>query len=224
MGLDGIELVIRVEESFGIKIADEEASRCETVGQLYEVVLKKISTPDQNKCLTAIMFYKIREIFVAYGNCLRKAVRPDARLEDLVPKKTRRKFWNRISNHSGMELPSLAYPLWFKWLIFAASAVAFVAMGIIWNFPVSAFATLTGAMIFCKFIFTPLATVLRPATVGELAQIMVRDNIGKISTKANSISKDDVWNCLIEIVADETGNDKSHIKYDSRFVADLNMG
>ena len=39
MGLDTVELVIEVEESFGFSIDDNDASSLETVGDLYAYIL-----------------------------------------------------------------------------------------------------------------------------------------------------------------------------------------
>lgn len=38
MGLDAVEIVLRVEDLFAIDIGDEEAAKVETVGQFYELI------------------------------------------------------------------------------------------------------------------------------------------------------------------------------------------
>jgi hypothetical protein len=42
MGLDAVEIVLRVEELFAIDIGDEEAAKVETVGQFYELICSKL--------------------------------------------------------------------------------------------------------------------------------------------------------------------------------------
>ena len=42
MGLDIVELIVRVEEVFQIHIADQEANSVSTVGDLYNLVLGKL--------------------------------------------------------------------------------------------------------------------------------------------------------------------------------------
>ena len=39
MGLDGVELVLAIEDSFGVEIPDEDAERIITVGDLNDYVL-----------------------------------------------------------------------------------------------------------------------------------------------------------------------------------------
>lgn len=54
MGLDSVELIIAVEERFGIAIDDAEASLIETVGDLEQVVLCKLA-PQESKVTQAIL-------------------------------------------------------------------------------------------------------------------------------------------------------------------------
>jgi acyl carrier protein len=48
MGLDMVEVVMRVEEVFGINIPDGEAGLIDTVGDLYRLILKSLNIPYQS--------------------------------------------------------------------------------------------------------------------------------------------------------------------------------
>jgi hypothetical protein len=45
MGLDTIEVVLCVEEVFGLSLPDDECGRIVTVGDLYRLVLSKLGLP-----------------------------------------------------------------------------------------------------------------------------------------------------------------------------------
>ena len=64
MGLDAVELVMRVEEEFGIEIPDAEAEEATTVGKLYELVLSKLKPDNRDVCLTSTAFYRTRQAFI----------------------------------------------------------------------------------------------------------------------------------------------------------------
>ena len=57
MGLDGVEIVMKVEEAFGITIDDAEAGKITTPGQLIELVLSKVGRTVDEACLTQRAFH-----------------------------------------------------------------------------------------------------------------------------------------------------------------------
>lgn len=57
MGLDGVEIVMKVEDAFGIGIADSEAEKIVTPAQLIALVLSKVDRTPQPACLTQRAFH-----------------------------------------------------------------------------------------------------------------------------------------------------------------------
>ncbi|MGA2890094.1 MAG: hypothetical protein ABSE51_18765 [Terracidiphilus sp.] len=53
MGLDAVEIILRVEELFSIDISDEEAAKVETVGQFYELICSKLQIPPLQSPVTS---------------------------------------------------------------------------------------------------------------------------------------------------------------------------
>lgn len=60
MGLDIVELIMRVEETFEIEIPDEEASELNTVGKLYQAILCRLGFEDLQRCPSSAVFYQAR--------------------------------------------------------------------------------------------------------------------------------------------------------------------
>ena len=48
MGLDAVDLVLCIEEAFGIEIAVEDYGGLKTVGQLHDYIVRKSAFPDDD--------------------------------------------------------------------------------------------------------------------------------------------------------------------------------
>ena len=101
MGLDGVELVMAVEEHFGIGISDAEASMLETPRLMANLVVRKVSGEvGEDQCATQRAFYRIRRELRGMG-LSRSAVRPEARFNDLCGEETwrrRKAWWRRLGD------------------------------------------------------------------------------------------------------------------------------
>jgi len=53
MGLDAVEIILRIEELFSIDIGDGEAAKVETVGQFYELICSKLHIPPLRSPVTS---------------------------------------------------------------------------------------------------------------------------------------------------------------------------
>lgn len=62
MGLDVVEIVMSVEEHFGIEIPDDIAGTLTTVGSLHSFVVAEISRQDRHAVDADAVFAQLREI------------------------------------------------------------------------------------------------------------------------------------------------------------------
>lgn len=105
MGLDSVELVLRIEEEFSIELPDGEIMDTRTVGDLYRVVLSKLETTPS--CLSSKAFYRVRTALVECLGLPRRSIRPSTPLDSLIPRTSLIKEWQKIADHSGLALPPL---------------------------------------------------------------------------------------------------------------------
>lgn len=96
MGLDGIELVLAIEEDFQIAITDEEAIRSETPAILTEIVYSKIRQSEFEVCPSQHGFYRVRKYLMDRLKIPRNTIKPDTPLKELIQKRNRRKYWSTI--------------------------------------------------------------------------------------------------------------------------------
>jgi acyl carrier protein len=86
MGLDSVELIMTIEDKFGIAIPDAE---CE-----------------HEKCLSQIVFYRIRKVFETFGNEKWK-ITPNTKMSELLSKTDLKNDWTRLGIRIGLKIPDL---------------------------------------------------------------------------------------------------------------------
>jgi hypothetical protein len=98
-----IDLLEEVEATFGIKIENEEAERCSTVGDLFDVVCSH--SPDwdgqDGNCGSSMVFYRMRRS-LSPGD--KRGVTPDTALtaSGLQPSR----LFKKLADDTGLRLPS----------------------------------------------------------------------------------------------------------------------
>lgn len=99
----GIDLIEDIEEAFTIKVADKEAERCWTVGDLYEVICAH--TPDWDEqngsCASSAVFYRLRRSLAPND---KRAVSPHSALQRAGESPSR--LLASLSKDTGLRLPS----------------------------------------------------------------------------------------------------------------------
>jgi hypothetical protein len=106
MGLDTVELIMEVEETFALNISDTEAQKIRTVGDLVRLAQSKADKRPGLACATSRMFYRLRRELQHVFPIPRDRLRPGAKWAALIPASSRRRVWRRL-RAAGLELPPL---------------------------------------------------------------------------------------------------------------------
>ena len=106
MGLDGVELVMAVEEAFDIHLEDDEAAKVMTPGDLIALVLTKVKLADSTTCLTQRQFNLLRRSLLRRLPVKRKDITPRTPMATLVPRADRPRFMTSLAE----ELRSGTFP------------------------------------------------------------------------------------------------------------------
>ncbi len=115
MGLEGIELLMEVEERFNTSISDSTAEQIETIGDLHSFLMKRIEQRFSDTCPSTRWFYIIRKMLVNEFGIERSLVRPSAFLQSLVCADNRHKFWRQIKSTIAPKIPNLKRSKWLQW-------------------------------------------------------------------------------------------------------------
>ncbi|MGJ8683081.1 MAG: phosphopantetheine-binding protein [Nonlabens sp.] len=106
MGLDSVELVMTFEETFGIIVPDEESENIITIQDMVDSVFEKIIINPSEKCLSQLVFYRIRNAFESFGN-YKSVITPDSKISDLLSKTDLESDWDQLASKIGLKIPEL---------------------------------------------------------------------------------------------------------------------
>lgn len=99
-----IDLLEEVESSFGIRIANEEAERCSTVGDLYDVICAQAPQWDEQSgsCASSAAFYRVRRSLAPQDKAAVSPASPLAHAD-----MSANSLFNSLRSETGLRLPSL---------------------------------------------------------------------------------------------------------------------
>ncbi|MBW7969862.1 acyl carrier protein [Bradyrhizobium sp. BR 10289] len=213
---DDVDVLYAVEEAFSVKISDAEALRCETVGQLFDIVSSKLNISEARhlRCPTALAFFRLRAALRRLGYVQRLTPKTDLRtifrahraksLHDILSRETDLPALElhpaTITALALITACGVAFSLWFgSWLPLLGSAVLAIILGFV----------------------LPQTISQRTASLGDFASNCAAWNYGRLSKQAGGARRRDVWKAVTIVVRESTGTSFiGEMNYDTRFFAE----
>jgi hypothetical protein len=104
MGLELVELMMDVEDRFQVSLPEEELQGIATVGQLCDLLVRHVCITGEGPCLSSMAFYRVRKALGEVCGTPRNDVRPDSKLEQVVPREGRGERWAELGEALGCDL------------------------------------------------------------------------------------------------------------------------
>jgi acyl carrier protein len=224
MGLDAVELIMAIEEEFQIAISDSEAAECTTVQDLVELIFSRVRQAGGAQCPSQQCFYLVRKKLSDTLGIQRRAIKPETKLEQIIPKENREKVWGEIVGslvEGGIFRGQLVRPKWMTWGLLPASLILPLVLFMMFlNFPF--FLALVFSLPF--FILTYGTTRLYSTDFPD-GMTTVKDMIKLVkSLDPRTWSEQEVFIKIRAITAEQLGIDESQVTPEARFIDDLGMG
>ena len=194
-----IDLLEEVEATFDIKIANEEAERCATVGDLYDVV--SAHSPDwdcqDGSCGSSMVFYRMRRSLSPDD---RRGVAPDTELASFGLQPSH--LFKKLGDETGLRLPASE----FTWL---GNTGGYLLVGGVLAAIVALFTghwMVSGVLVLVALAGLPLIRLdpgLLPSgivTVADLVRRTVPLNVA--SLKEDGGRPADRWSVLVALAAE----------------------
>lgn len=194
-----IDLLEEVEAAFSIKIANEEAEQCETVGDLYDIVRTHVPEWDAQggDCSSSIVFYRIKRSLSPKD---KRGIIPDSAL--VISGLSPSRLFKKLKEDTGLRLP--AYHLtWLGltggFLVVGGILAAIVALlAGLWFVSVAAAMIALGGLPLLRL--EPGRMPAGIVTVGDLVRRVVPLNAAKLKDSGGRPS--DRWSIVVALAAE----------------------
>jgi acyl carrier protein len=232
MGLDSVEILVNVENAFGITISNYEAEKIATVGDIHNVVWRNIQGRQSMRCRSQQLFYKLRYILVNKFKVPRDAIGLDASLNDIFPKTNRRLKYRKLQKELQLKVPELVLPArWSRALMVTgfmliAGMLALVLVLINgygytrWLYLLPVLGLIT--TIFFSNILDAVRTQFNPDNVKAYTHTLLALNYGTLITD-KSINRDEMEIIINNIISETVGIDLQEIAPEKSLTNDLGI-
>ncbi len=230
MGLDTVELVMEIEDTFSITIPDDEASQMITVGDVFDYIVAKTSLPTNSSvCLSAIAFYSLRRAATALG--ANNRLRPRDSTLTILPDSNRPNYWSQLQEESELKLPPLRRPSWLVTMCTVVVIACSVILGVLaYQSTDSPLVGFVSALTIGIVLAVVAGGITRPfavcpanncLTLRGLAESALGLNFKTLSERYNGANENDLWVALRSIIVEQLGVAPDEVKPTANFVNDL---
>jgi len=234
VGEDTFDLLSTIQDSFGVTFIEDDLVRAVDIQSLANCLHKKLNRPLSEKCLSAVVFYKLRRTFISAFDTPRTEITPKMSLVKLLPWKGRKKNWRGIQDHLKYELPVLAWPPWLLALSIALVGLCLTLPALRWNHLASragsmaAILTLVAALdlwVLALVLLSPLARQFPKGceTFADLVELTLAHNYRTISSEHGMSPERELIDVLRQLIAVQTGLDIQKVSPETRFPEGLNI-
>ena len=219
MGLDGVELVMSIEEGFGVTITDAEAEVCLTPASVIDLVYGKLRASDERVCVSQRGFYLLRKGLMTTLGLMRSEVALDSKLPDSVLDQDARTIWASIRDSvQARSWPKLGRPRWMVVLFTLVSLTTFVGLWSVSHW-------LLGILGAWLVAFVCVVTTRGFCSRFPRRYARVRDLVPfAVTSEAIAWTRDQVAALVKRLVIEQLGLKPGEYWENAHFVKDLGMG
>jgi acyl carrier protein len=101
MGLEGVEIILGVEEAFGVEIPQSVAGTIRTPQQLIDYIFSQLPSVSSEHCVTQRLFHRLRRGVLAVVPDLEQRFTPDTLISSFATKQEWPRVWSEVRERAG---------------------------------------------------------------------------------------------------------------------------
>ena len=232
MGLDSIEILVKVEKTFGITIPDNEAEKIITVGDFHDAVWRHLEPKHSEKCKSQALFYKIRQSAFNRLEFPKNDFKPVTSLNTIFPLEGRRQAYLNFAKANDLTFPDLK--LTTSWRIFLNAFGLLIIIGglgiviiMILFFAYSKWLLLIpviGIILtnLVSGILNPKRIIIKPGTIREFINEVLVMNYATLPDK-DEVNRGEVETIINQVISDMAGLELEEITVEKKIHDDLGI-
>lgn len=232
MGLDSIEILMKVEDSFGIRIPDQEAQQIITVGDFHNAVWRQLSGRSSDVCQSQRLFYTLRRTFAEKTGFPSRQITLETVPQVIFPARNRRQKYLAFSETSNLKLPALVLEKFWSSVLttFGIAAIigslaASILLVNVFNYSKWMFIMPVAGIVLTVMFSDLLAsrrTVISAASMRDFTQQVLALNYSSLSANEGT-NQQEMQVIINHIIADMVGMDVKEISPDKKIADDLGI-
>ncbi len=226
MGLDSVELIMALEEAFGVELYDEEVFEAVTPKKIGDKIYNKLQSTDKNTCQTQRAFYILRRSFMHLFNLPRESIKPDMPFRHLIPKEKEMEVWQQIrSSIQARSWPKFSRSPILVWSLFGLILFSgvFLAVSLLPSREVSS--AVWAGILLAISLGVVAEFVTRPLRIRIPSEFKVIRNLVPYAVTSDQVkwTREQVSELVRKVVIDELALNESEYTEDSHFVYDFGV-
>lgn len=206
------DLLVKVEDSFDIKFADNELAHVQTFGEMCDHIKNKIQLDHTDDCTTQQAFYKLRSSLISALQVDKEQITPDSLLADLLPRQIRKSKTKQIEQGLGFRLSLLRPPHYVTGFLVLLLLSSLVGLAFAWQFALAGLGLSIGGL----WLTTKTGNELDLKTVGQLAEKMTRENYIKSRRNPKTYNDNEIEKVITDWFSNDLVIDKSKLTREAR--------
>ncbi len=206
------DLLVKVEDSFDTKFADNELAHVQTFGEMCDHIKNKIQLDHTDDCTTQQAFYKLRSSLISALQVDKEQITPDSILADLLPRQIRKSKTKQIEQGLGFRLLLLRPPHYVTGFLVLLLLSSLVGLAFAWQFALAGLGLSIGGL----WLATKTGNELDLKTVGQLAEKMTRENYIKSRRNPKTYNDNEIEKVLTDLFSNDLVIDKSKLTREAR--------
>jgi hypothetical protein len=211
-----VDLLNTMERSFGLQFRRDAFMHATTFGELCDVVEQYIDYEDTGGCTSQQAFYRVRSAVMEVRGIGKEAVTANVRLEELFPRKHRRRDVKLFLQHMGVKVSLLTCKGWMFNLTLIGGMLSFVSF----FFKCEAGPLGLVFFILLGYLAKKLGRELRTniKTVEQLVDVLVAEHYLDVRRQKNTVNRKEITPLIVGLFERELSLDKTMLTRDASLI------